>query len=171
MADQRSVTIEFGSPDFDISSVLGERTRDTLHNATEADTFIIKQRSRGSLGTATVLLAGPRLTGDQIDLVKSATTEPRAYYNGNPIFRQLPAQQNFAIQLRSGSEFVDLMLDLHNPGWGFYCGPEIYQDWNWVGHHFVAIAKAAFPDIASKSKNAVWRKGAIARLEAALDNH
>ena len=30
-----------------------------------------------------------------------------------------PPAPDFAIQLHAGDESLDLMLDLHNPGWGF----------------------------------------------------
>ena len=170
MTDPETIVVEFGSADFDIASVLGSRTRHALATAHCGKPFIIKERSRGNLNSATVLATGLPLSDDQIQLIKDMAAEPRAYYCGRPIFRRLPPKQNFAIQLNGDSEVLDLMIDLQNFSWGFYCGAEAYQDWNWVGHHFKDIAKQAFPQFASTSKKEIWKKGVIAELEAALEN-
>jgi len=165
-----TIYVEFGSADFDINSVLGPRTRQALATAHSANTFIIKERPRGNLLSATILATGLALNNDQLQLIKDMAAEPRAYYCGRPIFRRLPAKQNFAIQLNGDSIVLDLMIDLHNPSWGFYCGAEEYQDWNWVGDHFKDIAKQAFPQFASSGKDAVWQRGVITKLEAATES-
>lgn len=171
MSRPKAVTIrEFGSADFDIASVLGSLTRHALATAYRGNTFIIKERSEGNLASARILAAGLALNADQLQLIKDLAAEPRSYYCGRPVFRRYPPKQNFAIQLHGDSDVLDLMIDLHNPSWGFYCGTEEYQDWNWVGHHFQDIAKQSFPQFASTSKNAMWQKGVIAKLEAAIEN-
>lgn len=159
----------YGSPDFDISRVLGPLTCRVLETAVSGDTFLIKERRSGNLSSAKILASGLPLTNDQLQLIRDAANEPCAYYNGRPIFKRLPPGQNFAIQLHAESGVLDLMLDLQNSSWGFYCGSERYQEWNWVGHHFVDIAQASFPEIASKTKGSVWQRGAIAKLEAGLE--
>ena len=166
LSDSGTIILEFGSPDFDIDSVLGPRTRRILNSATSGETFIIAKRARGPLSDATVLATGNALTADDLELIRAAANEPRAYYSGSPIFRRLPPQQDFAIQLRADDGTLDLMIDLHNPSWGFYCESESYQDWHWVGYHFKDIAKASFPDYASLSDKHVWQSGVIAQLES-----
>lgn len=169
MSEPKAISLEFGSVDFDITAALGTRTRRVLATACSGNTYIIKERSRGNLASATILASGLPLNDDALQLIKSIAAEPRSYYCGRPMFRRLPPKQNFAIQLNSDSDLLDLMIDLHNPSWGFYCGTEEYQDWNWVGPHFKDIAKQAFPEFASASKNAVWKKDEIAKLERLLD--
>lgn len=161
----RSVTIHFGSPDFAIEAALGPRTREVLNNSRNGETFVIKRRSSGPLSSATTLATGKQLTAVQIELIRDAANEPRAFYNGRPIFRRPPPDQDFAIRLHADCGSLDLMIGLHNPSWGFYCGAETYQDWHWVGDLFSQIAKDAFPQFASPSNDEVWRKGAIAELE------
>ncbi len=108
------------------------------------------------------------MSEDQLAMIRQAIFEPpRAYYAGRPLFRRLPPAPDFAIQLHAGDESLDLMLDLHNPGWGFYCGGEAYEAWNWVGSTFIQLAKDVFPDLASKDTRFVWQKGAIERLVTA----
>lgn len=170
MTSPETTVVEFGSVDFDIASVLGPRTRHVLATVHFGKPFIIKERSRGNLSSATILATGLPLSDDQLQLIKDMAAEPRAYYCGRPIFGRLPPKQNFAIQLNGDSEVLDLMIDLHKPSWGFYCGTEAYQDWNWVGHQFKDIAKQSFRQFSSTSKKAVWRKGVIATLEASLEN-
>ena len=162
--------MEYGSPDFDISSVLGRRTRAVLASARSGETFIIDEQKKGNLSTATVLATGRPLSADDLKLVRELTSEPRAFYTGRPRFRRWPACQNFAIQLQGEKETLDLMLDLRRSGWGFYCGSESYQRWNWVGQHFVDIAKRSFPAFASKYKKSVWKQGAIGKLKATSDD-
>lgn len=165
----RKITVQFGSPDFVIDAVLGPRTRDVLKSAHSGNAYIIKKRSSGALATSQILATGKPLTAAQIDLIRDAANEPRAFYCGRPIFRRLPPDQDFAIQLHADSESLDLMIGLHNPSWGFYCGPESYQAWHWVDRVFTEIAKDAFPEYASPSSKHVWRKGAIAELERAFE--
>ena len=62
------------------------------------------------------------------------------------------------------SGIPDLMIDLHNPGWDFYCGYERYSDWNWVGDELVSLAKSLFPEYASPNRKSVWRKSVIKEL-------
>jgi hypothetical protein len=165
----KRVLISWGNPDFSVDSVLGPKTRRVLEHAQSGTTFIIKRRMFGDLASSQILATGLPLTADQIQLIRDAAHEPRAYYTGNPIFRRLPPDQDFAIQLRAGPDSLDLMVGLHNPSWGFYCEAERYQDWHWVNSVFKSIAKAAFPEYASPSKQHVWRKGVITELERAFE--
>jgi hypothetical protein len=167
----RTQIAKFGSPDFPVDKVLGPRTRAVLAKIRSADTSIIKKRSSGDLSSAQILATGKQLSADQIQMIRDAANEPRAFYNGSPVFRRLPPEQDFAVQLRSDSDVLDLMIGLHNPSWGFYCGMESYQDWHWVGHIFKPIAKSAFPEYASESSKYVWRQGVIFELERTCRQH
>ncbi len=166
LSDSGTIVFEFGSPDFDIDSVLGPRTRRIVNSATNGETFIISKRSHGPLSDATILATGTPLTAKNLDLIRAAANEPRAFYNGNPIFQRLPSGQDFAIQLRAGDDTLDLMIDLLNPSWGFYCDSESYQAWHWVGQYFKDIAKASFPEFASPSAKHMWRTGVISQLKS-----
>ena len=162
---------QFGSKEFPIESVLGPQTRRVIENADHGEAFIIQPRQkwtgRCGLSGYAILAEGPRMSEDQLAMIRQTIFEPRAYYAGRPLFRRLPPAPDFAIQLHAGDESLDLMLDLHNPGWGFYCGGEAYEAWNWVGPTFVQLAKDVFPALASKDTRFVWQKGAIERLVAA----
>lgn len=113
MSDPETIVVAFGSADFDIAAVLGPRTRHALATAHCDNTFIIRERSRGDLNSATILASGLPLNDDQLQLIKDMAAETRAYYCGRPIFRRLPPKQNFAIQLNGDSDVLDLMIDLH----------------------------------------------------------
>lgn len=166
---------QFGSPDFIIKSVLGRRTCSILENADRGEPFIVQPRQKWTcqcgLTGYTILAEGPHLNADQLAMIRQTVFEPRAYYTGRPIFRRLPPAPNFAFQLHAGDDSLDLMLDLRNPSWGFYCDGEKYEQWNWVGPTFVQMAKDLFPDLASKDTRSVWRKGAIEQLVAEKRDH
>jgi hypothetical protein len=168
-APQGRVLVSWGSSDFPVEAVLGPKTRWALEHAQSATPFIIKRRSSGALDSAQILATGLPLTADQLQLIRDAAHEPRAYYIGRPVFKRLPPDQDFAIQLHAGSDTLDLMIGLQNRSWGFYCGDERYQAWHWVGSVFKYIAKSAFPQYASPSKQSVWRRGVLTELERAFD--
>jgi hypothetical protein len=72
---------------------------------------------------------------------------------------------NFAFRIWRGTRVVDVLIDLHNPGWEFHCGPECHRNWSWVGDEMISLAKELFPRFASPNARAVWRKGAIKGLQ------
>ncbi len=157
----------FGLPDYPVHEKLGPRTRHVLAHADRGETYIIRRRPSGDLSTAQILATGQPLTSEQIQLIREAANEPRAYYNGRPVFYRYPSQQDFAIQLHAASETLDLMLDLENPRWGFYCAGEIFEGWHWMDDLFDQIARDAFPEYACLRSGAreVWQEGVIAELE------
>ena len=114
---------QFGSKAFPIESVLGPQTRRVIENSDHGEPFIVQPRQkwtcRCGLSGYAILAEGPRMSEDQLAMIRQAIFEPRAYYAGRPLFRRLPPAPDFAIQLHAGDESLDLMLDLHNPGWGF----------------------------------------------------
>lgn len=160
--------IEFGSANFEIASVLGQRTRQAIATAVGGEAFIVLQQSRGNLASGAILTTGKSLTNDQIQELKDLTGEPRAYYAGRPIFRRRPPLWNYAIRLHGTTDVLDLMLDLHNPAWGFYCADEVYWGWNWVGLPLIDLAKQAFAELASPNPLCLWKRGVIRQLEAKL---
>ena len=90
--------------------------------------------------------------------------EPLSYYDGRPIFKRLPSVPDFAFRLHRGESTLDLLVDLHNAGWEFYCETERHWGWNWVGSEMVPLAKALFPEHASQHMRSVWKRGAMKRL-------
>jgi hypothetical protein len=116
----------------------------------------------------TILGRGPQLTAGQIASLQRMVLEPKSYYDGSPVFRRLPSVPEFAFRLRRAASTLDLLVDLHNPGWEFHCEGETFSGWNWVGDELVALAKALFPQYASASTRAVWKRGTVKDLAAAI---
>ena len=112
----------------------------------------------------TILAKGPLLQAEQITALQKLILDPKSYYNGWPIYRRLPPVPGFAFRIFRDDQHVDLMVDLHNPGWEFICDDEFYGDWNWVGTEITGIAKSLFPEYASPNPRYIWRKGAIKNL-------
>jgi hypothetical protein len=115
--------------------------------------------------SCTVLAQGPLLTDEQVARLRGHILRPEAHYNGQPVFRRRPSIPNFAFRFWRGDRVLDLLVDLHNPGWEFHCGAEHYRNWNWVGDELVSLAKELFPQLASSSARAIWQKGAIKALQ------
>jgi hypothetical protein len=156
---------EFSVP---IEDLLGKQTRWVLAEPEQVESYLIyaaeKENPRWELDGYLILAQGPRLSHQQIALVQELVFNPESYYNGVPIYRRLPHLPEFALRWTREKEILDLMIDLHNPGWDFYCGYERYSDWNWVGDELVSLAKSLFPEYASPNSKIVWRKSAIKEL-------
>src|SRR5437764_1260883 len=75
----------------------------------------------GFIGCMT-LAVGPLLNDKQVARLRACILTPEAHYNGSPIFRRLPSVPNFAFQVWRGVRVLDVLVDLHNPGWEFHCG-------------------------------------------------
>ena len=161
-------TIQFGDPEFSVESVLGPKTLAALGSANVASVFLIKQRALGDLSSATILASCERIADTDLRLLQSLVFDPLAYYCGNPIFFRLPGMQNFAIRADGDRGSVDIMIDLLNPSWGFYCDGERYQKWCWAGEALIDIAQRAFPLIASKTKGCVWRNGIVEKIKKGI---
>ncbi|HYF50121.1 MAG TPA: hypothetical protein VEJ63_11995 [Planctomycetota bacterium] len=147
-----------------VAHFLGRQTMHCIHTADIVESYIIKadRHCHGApLSGRTILVKGPLLTTAQIALLKTYLLLPEAYYNGHPRFRRFPSVPNFAFVLRRETLFLDVLLDLHNPGWEFHCGTERYSSWNWVGHELVALAKELFPNFASPRPQSIWRRDAF----------
>jgi hypothetical protein len=151
-----------------VKEFLGKQTLDVLAAPDRVESYIIEDGPRrwgaGFVG-CTILAEGPLLTAAQLARLRECVLSPEAHYNGRPIFKRLPSVPNFAFRVWRGDRVLDLLLDLHNPGWEFFCGPEHYRNWNWVGREMVGLAKELFLQFASPSRRAVWRKGAIRALQ------
>lgn len=74
-----------------------------------------------------------------------------------PRYRRLPPRPGFAVQL-TGPADAELLIDLQNPGWEIYCEDEKYWGFNFAGRRLGTLAKAIFPEYASASRNAVWKR-------------
>jgi hypothetical protein len=152
-----------------VNKILGKRTRWVLAEPERAESFILEKprssRRRGIEG-CTILARGPELTAEQIASLQQMVFEPLSYYDGRPIFKRLPSVPDFAFRLQRGESTLDLLVDLHNPGWEFYCETERHWGWNWVGGEMVALAKALFQEHASEHARSVWKRGAMKMLAA-----
>ena len=150
-----------------VERILGTRTRWIIASPDRIETFILERpqlRRNCGIEGYRILARGPDLTADQIRLLQQQLLDPLAYYDGRPIFKRLPSVPEFAFRLFRADSKLELLVDLHNPGWEFYCGTERYWDWNWVGAELISLAKAAFPELASSDARSVWRRGAIKEL-------
>jgi hypothetical protein len=150
-----------------VNKILGKRTLWVLAEPDRAESFILERpqasRRRG-IEDYTILARGPELTAEQITSLREMALEPLSYYDGRPIFKRLPSVPEFAFRLHRGKSTLDLLVDLHNPGWEFFCETERHCDWNWVGGEIIAIAKALFPEHASPNARSVWKRGAMKTL-------
>jgi hypothetical protein len=150
-----------------VKDILGKQTRYVLSAPDRVEGFIIERRQRSTrrgIDSYKVLARGPELAGDQIALLQQMVLDPLSYYDGHPIFKRSPSIPGFAFRVYRAESTLDLLVDLHNPGWEFYCESERHWGWNWVGGEMVALAKALFPEHASDRARSVWKRGAMKRL-------
>src|SRR5215467_183046 len=151
-----------------VKGFLGRETLEILAAPDRVESCIIEVCSQPSgvgFASCTVLAQGPLLTEEQVARLRSYILTPEAHYNGQPVFRRRPSIPNFAFRVWSGDRALDVMVDLHNPGWEFHCGTEHYRNWNWVGDELVRLAQELFPRLASSSSRAIWQQGAIKALQ------
>jgi hypothetical protein len=151
-----------------IEDLLGKRTLWTVSAPDLGQSYIVqldKRRNRLGLDESIILAEGPNLSTMQLQSVKSIVLNPESYYLGIPVFRRFPHHPNFALRLTREGTILDLMIDLHNPGWDFCCGGEFYSSWHWAD--FRGLAKALFPELASRTSGSMWKQGVISRLKAA----
>jgi hypothetical protein len=151
-----------------VENLLGRETLDVLAAPDCVESSIIEIGSQPSgvgFANCTVLAQGPLLTDEQVARLRGHILHPEAHYNGQPVFRRRPSIPNFAFRFWRGDRVLDVLVDLHNPGWEFHCGAEHYRNWNWVGDELVSLAKELFPQLASSSPRAIWQKGAIKALQ------
>jgi len=160
--------VPFGGDYRPVQDFLGAATLQVLATADRVESCIIEDGPRRwGVGFAgcTVLAAGPLLNDEQAERLKDCILTPEAHYNGRPIFERLPSVPNFAFRVWFADRVLDVLVDLHNPGWEFFCGSEHYLNWNWVGHELIRLAKELFPQFASSNSRAIWQKGAIKGLQ------
>jgi hypothetical protein len=153
-----------------VNAILGKQTRWVLAAPDRIESFIIERpqtTKRCGIDGYEVLVRGPVLVAAQIALLQRMVLDPRAYYDGRPVFKRWPSVPECAFRLHRGERKLDLLLDLHNPGWEFYCGRECYSGWNWAGRRMVVLVKALFPHQASPCPRSIWKRGAMKRLAKA----
>jgi hypothetical protein len=151
-----------------VGDFLGRETLEVLAAPDRVESYIIEvgsQRSGAGFASCTVLAQGPLLTDEQVAHLTGYILTPEAHYSGQPRFRRRPSIPNFAFRVWRGDRVLDVLVDLHNPGWEFHCGAEHYSNWNWVGDELVCLAKELFPQLASSSSRAIWQKRVIKALQ------
>lgn len=152
-----------------VEKLLGNQTCWVLERPEKIESYIVHTQQKilpCEIDDYMILLQGPQLNKAQTNFLQELVFNPGSYYNGVPIFRRLPHKPGFTLRCLRENEVLDLMIDLHNPGWDFCCGSEQYSSWNWVGDHLATLAKDLFPELASPYRNSVWKKGALKELIA-----
>jgi hypothetical protein len=151
-----------------VEDFIGREILAVLAAPDRVESYIIEDGPRrwgvGFVGCK-ALVEGQLLSDEQVTRLREYILSPEGHYNGCPIFKRLPSVPNFAFRVWCGDRVLDVLVDLHNPGWEFHCGAERYRNWNWVGGEMIYLAKELFPRFASSSSRAVWRKGAIKTLQ------
>lgn len=166
--DEHRMELRWGSTSFPINDRLGKMTRWVVDNPDRGESFLVESKRKFKLmcglENCSILASGAALAAEHFELLGNLINEPRSYYNGHPRFRRLPSSPDFALRLHRESVALDIMIDLRNPGWGFFCLKESYSDWNWVGEELKHLAKSLFPGIASANPGCIWQRGAIKEL-------
>jgi len=156
---------EFNKP---VESFLGSKTQKVLAKPEKVESYLVfipdSVFPPKNLDGYLILAQGPNLTSQQIKLVRELIFDPASYYNGSPVFRRLPHVPEFALRWKCEGEILDLLIDLHNPGWDFVCENEWLSNWNWVEDEIIDLAWSLFPDIADPSKEDVWIQDKIKQL-------
>ena len=150
-----------------VNEILGPRTRWILNAPDRVESMILQRNQelcRSSLKDYRVLARGPELTKTQIASLQVMVFEPLSFYDGMPLFRRFPSAPNFAFRLQREETTLELLVELLNPGWEFYCENEFHMGWHWVDREMARLAKALFPEYASESSSSMWRRGAIKKL-------
>ena len=150
-----------------VGDVLGARTLGVVHSLTTADAAILRR----PLGPGprrppeyAELTDRRRLDDSQVRLLRGILTDPASYWTGSPVYRRFPPRPGFALRLRGSTGEATVLVDLHNPGWEWFCGAETYWGFHFAGPQLASLAKELFPEHASPRRAAVWRKGAIEAL-------
>ena len=164
MADAGDVEREFAREHVvPLDQVFGRQTLRVVRSVQTATAAILRRPTRAGrrrLPDYERLTPWKALTRSQLSALREILEDPSSYWNGWPKYRRFPPRPGLAFQLSCpGSEAV-LLIDLHNPGWEFFCGDERYWGFNFVGRRLVVFAKAVFPEYASNNSKSVWKKGA-----------
>ena len=152
-----------------VEEILGQDTLRVLNAPDRVECFIVErpqESNRCGIEAYQVLAQGPDLSTEQIGLLRRMVLDPLAHYDGRPVFRRYPSVPGFAFQLFRGELTLDMLIDLHNPGWEFYCEKERHENWHWVGDEMASLAKSLFPDHASPRSRSIWKQGAMKKLAA-----
>lgn len=169
MAKGRSIDSEFAREYvLPVERILGERTLDVVRSFTIAKAAILKKSDDPAgfrLAEFKRLTPWRTLSKSQRSEFRAILLDPDSYWNGWPIYRRFPPNPGFVIQLKKSSAKLDLLIDLHNPGWKWLCCDEKYWGFNFAGCSLGRMAKSVFPEFASNSSSSVWKQGAIKTLE------
>ncbi len=150
-----------------VNEILGSRTRWVFDAPDRVESMILQSNQdlfRSPLKDYRVLARGPELTKVQIASLQVMVFDPLSFYDGRPLFRRFPSLPNFAFRVQREDTSLELLVDLLNPGWEFYCENEFHMGWHWVDREMVTLAKALFPEYASESSSSMWKRGAIKKL-------
>jgi hypothetical protein len=150
-----------------LNEILGARTLEVARSLAAADAAILRRPTRPDshrLSDYEQLTGWRRLSDSQVRALHDILTDPASYWTGWPVYRRFPPRPGFALRLRGSGGEATLLVDLHNPGWEWFCGAQTYWAFHFAGPQLAALAKGVFPEYASPRSQAVWKKGAIEAL-------
>jgi hypothetical protein len=150
-----------------VEDILGKATLTMVNTFDRAEAMLLQRQKepvRNGIADCRVLTAPRSLNDSQQSELRRILLDPASYWNGHPIYRRFPPSPNFAFRLHA-ENVLEVLVDLHNPGWKWFCGEETYWEFHFAGDCIAALAKQLFPEIASASPSAIWRQGAIHQLE------
>jgi hypothetical protein len=105
------------------------------------------------------------LGNEALDELRDILNDAESYWTGSPIYRRLPPRPGFGFRVFAPEGCLDLLVDLQNPGWQFFFEEEFVWGFNFAGLRLAKLAKSLFPELASPSRQSVWRRGAIQILQ------
>jgi hypothetical protein len=155
---------EVNRPLTPVEEILGARTLAVVRSFSAADAAILKRRLEprpADIGSYQRLTEWRNLSAEQLSGLRATLLHPSSYWTGAPVYRRFPHRPGFALRLVGASDSLHLLVDLQNPGWDWYCGEEKYSAFSFAGPWMSKLAKDLFPEYASPSRSAVWKRGAI----------
>ncbi len=106
-----------------IEKILSKEMIWVARNPEHGQGFIIKRHKLGEkykrcLDDYTILLKSDNLSQTQLSFLSKLILDSRSYWRGKA--RRLPPNPDFAVRLHRAEQYLDIMMDISNPGWKFF---------------------------------------------------
>lgn len=147
-----------------VGEVVGPAMLAVFHGIESGHGCIVKRTSIGlscQLDEVIALTEPRELTAVQVERLRSVLVTPESYWTGIAIYRWFPPRHDFLFRLKSNADCVNVAVDLQHLGWYINCANKSYSGFAVAGFVLRAIAKELFPEYASGSKMAMWKKGSL----------
>jgi hypothetical protein len=155
----------FRWPTRPVEETLERKTLEAVQRFHSAVGGIIKQGTfRASASTGNGLrLTEPRvLSSNLLAELKVILLTPASYWiPGHPFYRRSPPNPDFLFECRAEPYDLLIAVDLKNPGWRMFCHDESYRGFHFASRHLRPLVKKLFPEYASPSMSAMWKRGAL----------